>query len=70
MGLLYMKETIRNFNPETTTMIDIIDYLGKSPDCKVRLQDSCQTLTYERVNDERGYMKAVRLIETGEIIFV
>ena len=65
-----MEEIIRNFNPETTTMIDIIDYLGKSPDCKVRLQDEYQTLTYERINDERGYMKAVRLIETGEIIFV
>ncbi len=68
--VLYMKETIRNFNPETTTMIDIIDYLGKSPDCKVQLQDEEQTLTYERVNDERGYMKAVRVIETGEIIEV
>ncbi len=63
-----MEEITRNFNPETTTMIDIIDYLGKSPDCKVRLQDECQTLTYERVNNERGSMIGVRVIETGEII--
>lgn len=64
------KEIIRNFNPETTTMIDIIDYLGKSPDCKVRLQDEYQTLTYERVNDKHGYMTGIRVIETGEIIEV
>lgn len=62
------KDFIRNFNPKTTSMIDIIDYLGKSPDYKVRLQDKNQTLTYERVNDARGYMKAVRIVETGEII--
>ena len=62
------KEFIRDFNPETTSLIEIIDYLEKSPDCKVKLQDEYQTLTYERVNDARGYMKAVRIVETGEII--
>ena len=48
--------------------MDIFDYLGKSPDMMVRLQDKEQTLTYERVNDERGFMKAVRIQETSEII--
>lgn len=63
-----MTEFIRSMNPKTTTMMDIIDYLGKSPDCKVRLQGKEQTLTYERVNDERGFMRAIRIIETGEEI--
>ncbi len=57
---------IRNFNPKTTTLMNIIDYLGKTPGVKVRLQGTEQTLTYERVNNERGFMTAVRLIETGE----
>jgi hypothetical protein len=59
---------IKHFNPRTTSVMDIIHYLEKSPDMMVRLQSSEQTLTYERVNDERGFMKALRLIETGEII--
>jgi hypothetical protein len=59
---------IKHLNPKTTSMMDIFDYLGKSPEMIVRLQGSEQTLTYERVNDDRGFMKAVRLQETGEII--
>lgn len=63
-----MSDVIRNFNPKTTTMMDIIDYLGKTSGVKVRLQGREQTLTYERLDDERGFMKAVRIVETGEEI--
>lgn len=59
---------IRNFNAKTTTAMDIISYLGSSPGTVVQLQGTEQTLTYERVNDERGFMKAIRVVETGEEI--
>lgn len=62
------EKLIRNFNPKTTSLMDIIDYLGKTPGVNVRLQGEEQTLTYERVNDERGFQRAVRIIETGEEI--
>jgi hypothetical protein len=54
--------------PTTATTLDIIDYLGSHPNESVQIKGDNGTLTYERVDDERGYMKAARVVETGEEI--
>jgi hypothetical protein len=42
--------------------------LGSHPNESVQIKGDNGTLTYERVDDERGYMKAARVVETGEEI--
>jgi hypothetical protein len=54
--------------PVTATALEIIDYLGSHPTEKVQTKGDSGTLTYERINDDRGYMKAARILETGEEI--
>lgn len=48
--------------------MDIFNYLNSSPDMRIQLIQGKKTLTYERVNDARGFMESVRIVETGEII--
>jgi uncharacterized coiled-coil protein SlyX/cell division protein FtsB len=52
--------------PITATTLDIIDYLGSHPNESVQIKGEGRVLTYERIDDERGYIKAVRDMETGE----
>ena len=59
-----MSEHIREFNYRTISFLDIVSYLNTNPDFKIRLNGD-RLLTYERVNDEKGYMVAVRILETG-----
>lgn len=54
--------------PATTTTLDIIDYLGSHPNESVQIKGDGRALTYERINDEQGHMKSVRVLETGEEI--
>jgi hypothetical protein len=54
--------------PTTATTLDIIDYLGGHPNESVQIKGDGRVLTYERVNDEKGHMKAARIVETGEEI--
>jgi hypothetical protein len=54
--------------PVTATALDIIDYLGSHPNESVQVKGEGRMLTYERVNDEKGHMKAARIVETGEEI--
>ena len=54
--------------PTTATTLDIIDYLGSHPNETVQIKGDGRALTYERVNDEKGHMKAARIVETGEEI--
>ncbi|MBP5974486.1 hypothetical protein HW132_17565 [Brasilonema sp. CT11] len=54
--------------PVSATTLDIIDYLGSHPNESVQIKSDGKKLTYERVNDERGHMKAARIVETGEEI--
>lgn len=49
-----------------TSTIEIIDFLGKFPGWIVRISDEAQTLTYQRINDEQGFMKGIKCLESGE----
>jgi cell division protein FtsB len=54
--------------PTTATALDIIGYLGSHPDESVQIKGDSGTLTYQRIDDEKGFMKAARVLETGEEI--
>jgi hypothetical protein len=42
--------------------------LGSHPDESVQIKGDSGTLTYQRIDDEKGFMKAARVLETGEEI--
>lgn len=52
--------------PVTASTIEIIDCLGSNPGYLVQTCEDHRTLTYKRINDQRGFIKAVRVLETGE----
>lgn len=54
--------------PVSATTLDIIDYLGSHPEESIQIKSDGKKLTYERVDDEKEHMKAVRIVETGEEI--
>jgi hypothetical protein len=53
---------------KNTTLEEITDYLGCHPRTQIKITNGSETLTWVRINDEKGFMKAVKILETGKVI--